>query len=50
MSVTKQNRKTALFNRIFSIAGLSIGGAILIYLLVYGLLAYLTYRKSLSLR
>ena len=35
MTVTKKHSKAALFNRIFSIAGLSIGGVILIYLLVY---------------
>ena len=35
MNVTKKHSKTALFNRIFSIAGLSIGGGILIGLIIH---------------
>lgn len=35
MTVTKQSDRGSLFNRIFSIAGLSIGGIILVCLLVY---------------
>ena len=35
MNITKKHSKAALFNRIFSIAGLSIGGVILIALIVH---------------